>query len=64
MTITEIKNLIIKLDIAIEAEHEKASPNGLMLLMDFTNEKRKELILQALEELTNIENKLKGGKNE
>lgn len=64
MTITDIKNLIIKLDVCIDFEHEKDSANGLMLLMDFTEEKRKELVLQALDELTNIENKLRGGENE
>ena len=64
MTITDIKNLIIKLNVAIDAEHEKASAQGIMLLFDFTEEARKQLTLQALDELTNIENKLKGGENE
>lgn len=64
MTITDIKNLIIKLDVAIDAEHEKVSANGLMLLMDFTEKTRKQLILQALDELTNIENKLRSNENE
>lgn len=64
MTITDIKNLIIKLNVAIDAEHEKASPEGIMLLLDFTEEARKELTLQVLDELTNIENKLRGEENE
>lgn len=36
MTITDIKNLIIKLNVSIDAEHEKASAQGIMLLFDFT----------------------------
>ena len=64
MTITDIKNLIIKLNVAIDAEHEKASAQGIMLLFDFTEDARKNLTLQALDELTNIENKLRGGENE
>ena len=64
MTITDIKNLIIKLNVAIDAEHEKASAQGIMLLFDFTEDTRKNLTLQALEELTNIENKLRGEENE
>ena len=64
MTITDIKNLIIKLNVAIDAEHEKASAQGIILLFDFTEKERKKLTLQALDELTNIENKLRGGDNE
>ncbi len=64
MTIADIKNLIIKLNVAIDAEHEKASSEGIMLLLDFTEEARKELTLQVLDELTNIENKLRGEENE
>ena len=56
MTITDIKNLIIKLNVALDAEHEKASVQGIMLLIGFTEEARKQLTLQALDELTNIEN--------
>lgn len=64
MSINDIKNLIIKLNVAIDAEHQKASAQGIMLLFDFTEEARKQLTLQALEELTNIENKLRGEENE
>ena len=64
MTITDIKNLIIKLDVALDAEHGKTSPQGIMLLFDLTEETRKRLISQALDELTNIENKLRGKENE
>ena len=55
MTITEIKNLNIKLDIAIEAEHENASADGLRLLYDFTQEVRKKQVTDALDALTKIE---------
>ena len=44
-----IKELLIKLDISIEAEHENASSQGLMLIFDFTAEKRKEDMLKALD---------------
>ena len=64
MTINDIKNLIIKLNVAIDAENEKASAQGIMLLLDFTEDVRKKLTLQALDELTNIENKLRGEENE
>ena len=43
-----IKELLIKLDISIEAEHENASSQGLMLIFDFTAEKRKADMLKAL----------------
>ena len=44
-----IKELLIKLAISLEAEHEQASPQGLMLIFDFTAEKRKADMLKALE---------------
>lgn len=53
-----IKNLLIKLDVVIDAKHEKASGAGLSLIFDFTREKRKKDILQALD----ILNKQKEGK--
>lgn len=62
MTITDIKNLIIKLNVALDAEHGKVSPQGIILLFDFTEETRKQLTLQALNELAKIENKLRGEK--
>lgn len=40
MTIEEIKDLIITLDIKIEAEHGKANIHGLNLLFGFTEEKK------------------------
>ena len=43
-----LKELLIKLDISIEAEHENASPQGLMLIFDFTEEKRKADMIKAL----------------
>lgn len=43
-----IKELLIKLDVSIEAEHENASPQGLMLIFDFTAEKRKADMIKAL----------------
>lgn len=43
-----IKELLIKLDISLEAEHEQASPQGLMLIFDFTAEKRKADMIKAL----------------
>ena len=55
MTLKEIefiKNLLIKLDVSIDAEHEKASGAGLSLIFDFTPEKRKKDILKALDILT------------
>lgn len=55
MTLKEIefvKNLIIKLDVSIDAEHEKASGLGLNLIFDFTPEKRKQDVLKALDILT------------
>lgn len=55
MTITEIKNLIIKLDIAIEAEHENVSSDGLRLLYDFTKDVRKKQVTDALDALTKME---------
>lgn len=47
-----LKELLIKLDISIEAEHENASPQGLMLIFDFTEEKRKADMLKALDILS------------
>lgn len=47
-----IKNLLIKLDISIDAEHEKVNGFGLSLIFDFTEEKRKQDILKALDILT------------
>ena len=47
-----LKELLIKLDISIEAEHEKASSQGLMLIFDFTEEKRKTDMLKALDILS------------
>ena len=47
-----LKELLIKLDISIEAEHEKASSQGLMLIFDFTEEKRKADMLKALDILS------------
>lgn len=47
-----IKKLLIKLDVVIDAEHEKASGAGLNLIFDFTEEKRKKDILKALDILT------------
>ena len=44
-----IKELLIKLDISLEAEHGQALPQGLMLILDFTAEKRKADMLKALE---------------
>lgn len=44
-----VKNLIIKLDVAIDAEHEKATGLGLNLIFDFTPKKRKKDILKALD---------------
>lgn len=44
-----LKELLIKLDISIKAEHENASPQGLMLIFDFTEEKRKADMLKALD---------------
>ena len=64
MTITDIKNLIIKLDVCIDFEHEKIQRMGLCYWWISLKKKRKELVLQALDELTNIENKLRGGENE
>lgn len=64
MTIEEIKNLIITLDIKIEAEHGKANIHGLNLLFGFTEEKRKQQILEALDTLSEIEEKLKESKND
>lgn len=55
MTITDIKNLIIKLDVNIDAEHEKTTPKGIMLLMDFSREVRKKQVIEALDALTKIE---------
>lgn len=55
MTIEEIKNLIIKLDVNIEAEHENVSAEGIMLLMNFTEEVRKKQVIEALAALTKIE---------
>ena len=55
MTVKEIefiKNLLIKLDVAIDAEHGKATGLGLNLIFDFTPEKRKKDILKALDILT------------
>lgn len=55
MTLKEIefiKNLIIKLDVSVDAEHGKASGTGLSLIFDFTREKRKKDILKALDILT------------
>lgn len=55
MTLKEIefiKNLLIKLDVVIDAEHEKATVLGLNLIFDFTPEKRKKDILKALDILT------------
>ena len=43
-----IKELLIKLYISLEAEHEQASQQGLMLIFDFTAEKRKEDMIKAL----------------
>ena len=47
-----IKELIIKLDVSIDAEHNKVNAAGLQLLFDFTEEKRKKDILKALDILT------------
>lgn len=64
MTIEEIKNLIIKLDIKIEAEHGRVNVHGLNLLLDFTDKRRKQQILEALDTLSEIEGKLKESKND
>ena len=64
MTIEEIKDLIITLDIKIEAEHGKASIHGLNLLFGITEEKRKQQVLEALNTLSQIEEKLKESKND
>lgn len=58
MTIDEIKLLIIKLDVLLDAEHEKITDAGLQLIFDFTEEKRKQQIKQALEELNKIQKSL------
>lgn len=47
-----IKELLIKLDVVIDAEHEKVSGAGLSLIFGFTEEKRKQDILKALDILT------------
>lgn len=54
MDLIDIKNLIIKLDVAIDAEHNKINGYGLHLLFDFTEAERKRLILKALEELNKL----------
>ena len=41
-----IKELLIKLDISLEAEHGQALPQGLMLIFDFTAEKEKQTCLK------------------
>ena len=55
-----IKNLLIKLDISIDAEHNKASGLGLSVIFDFTEEKRKQDILKALDILTLHQHEDKG----
>lgn len=40
------------------AEHEKITGAGLQLIFDFTEEKRKQQIKQALEELNKIQKSL------
>lgn len=64
MTIEDIKTLLIKLDIAIEAEHDNVNANGIALIFDFTPEQRKKEVRQALELLTDIKHRLELTNNE
>ena len=48
-----IINLLIKLDVTIDAEHENVSKEGLNLILGFTEKKRKQDILKALDILNN-----------
>lgn len=58
MTIDEIKLLIIKLNVLLDAEHKKITNDGLQLIFDFTEEKREQQTRQALEELNKIQKSL------
>lgn len=60
---TFLIELIIKLDVVIDAEHEKVNFAGLNLILDFTVEKRKKDILKALNILS-CQRKSKGEKYE
>ena len=53
-----IKELLIKLDVVIDTEHQQVSLAGIDLIFDFTKEKRKQDILKALDILN------KGNKND
>ncbi len=47
-------NLIIKLDVKIDAEYGKVSAEGLALIYGFTEEQRKECVKEALEILEKV----------
>ena len=50
-----LKTLLIKLDVSIEAQRNKVTDAGVALLFDFTEQKRRESILRALDILSKKE---------